>query len=313
MKRWIGLLLAGLLLSAGAVTAQGRSEFGTLMHEGRERSYYVYEPAAAPPDGGAPALLIVLHGGGGRGQGMVWLTRGGFNDLAERDGFIVVYPNGIDNNWNDGRDIRSSSAHRDNIDDVGFIDRLIDAMASRYSIDPARVFVTGISNGGIMAFRLACDLPDRFAGIAAVTANLPVDAVETCQPFTEIPVMILNGTADPLVPYDGGPIQIGRARRGDVLSTAETVAFWLDVNTCASEPVSTRVIDRDETDGVRARHEVYGGCSGRGAVELYALEGGGHTWPGGRQYLPVGVIGETSMDISAADVIWEFFATRVVA
>lgn len=311
---WIMMAVLVIGVSSGAAQAQdGEGIFGAFEHDGRERSYYLYVPSSYPPtleDGStSPApLLIVLHGGGGRGQSMETLTRGGFNTLAERDGFLVVYPNGIDNQWNDGRDVPSSTAHREDVDDVGFISQLIDHLGADYTLDYGRVYATGISNGGMMSYRLACELDERIVGIAAVAATMPLSYVETCQPGYPLPVMIINGTEDPLVPYEGGEIGFGRFSRDEVLSTDETVNFWLTNNVCAAEPTSTIVYDDRPLDNTRARHLVYAACTDGMAVELYSIEGGGHTFPGGRQYFPPGMIGVTSREIDAAEVIWNFLS-----
>lgn len=311
----MSLLLLALAAPTAAQEQQGGS-YGELDFAGTTRSYFLYVPSTYPPtseDGSVSAapLLIVLHGGGGTGQGMVTLTRGGFNQLAERDGFIVVYPNAVDKQWNDGRDIPGSTAHRDNIDDVGFISRLIDHLGESYSIDYSRVYATGISNGGIMSYRLACELGDRIAGIAAVAASMPTFYTELCLPFRPLPVLVINGTDDPLVPYDGGEIRIGRLSRDEVLSTDDTINFWLTANQCFTEPFSTIVYDDRPLDNTRARYVRYEGCADGVLVELYAIEGGGHTFPGGRQYLPPGVIGRTSREIDAAEVIWNFLSSFV--
>ncbi len=280
-----------------------------LTRGGLERTYHIYLPASYGKSRPVP-LLIVLHGGGGTGQGMERLTRGGFNILADREGFIIVYPDGVEKHWNDGRDIRTWRAHRERIDDVGFLSALIDRVAKDWNIDPQRVFATGISNGGLMSYRLACELSHKISAIAVVTASLSEELFAQCSPAKPISVLIMNGTKDPLVPYGGGEITgpFGVRKFGKVVSTAETVQFWVKHNACPDELVIKQEPDEDPKDGTRVRREVYSPCKNNTQVVLYTIEGGGHTWPSGWQYLPERVIGKTSQDITATDVIWEFFS-----
>ncbi len=273
----------------------------TILHDGVERRFRLYIPAKMVTP---TPLLLVLHGGSGTITSVVRVTRAGFHELAEEHGFIVVYPEGLHRFWNDGRPIRGRYS---DADDVGFIDAMIEQIASQYPLDRRRIFSTGISNGGHMSYRLACELSDQIAGIAPVAALLPGHLVETCAPVRPVGVLIMAGTDDPLVPYGGGDVQVGRARRGAVLSAQETARFWAAANHCDAEPLTTLLPDADPDDGTRIRHTVYNG--GDAPVELYTVEGGGHTWPGGWQYLPARIVGKTSREIDACRVIWDFFAS----
>ncbi len=299
------LLCALALLPSMKGVPSGKCRAIEMVHGGRERGALLYVPARPLADR-AP-LLIVLHGGGGKGRGMISLTRGRFNDLAERDGFLVAYPDGIGRHWNDLRDDPIDYAHRQNVDDVGFIRALIDYIAARHPVDEKRVFATGISNGGFMCYRLACELGDRIRGVAAVTANHPVAAKERCRPGRPVSVMILNGTEDPLVPYQGGHVTVLNRKRGAVVSTDETVAFWAKANACPSAPLMETLSDRDPGDGTRVDRTTFRGCGEGTSVVLYRIAGGGHTWPGGAPYLSERIVGRVSRDIAACDVIWEFF------
>jgi len=334
MGRYVLLPLAGLVLVLGLVLAGGcelemetsqgaqpnepeenagqtegtgvlsRDFSGALVHDGLRRSYIVHIGASCDLSHPAP-LVIVLHGGGGNGAGMVKLT--GFNAVSDREGFIVVYPDGIDRHWNDGRGVEWYRAHTQDIDDVGFISALIDELSRKLNIDAKRVYATGISNGGMMSYRLGCELSDRIAAIAAVAASLAVNKVKEWSPTRPIPVMIIAGTADPLVPWNGGDIRYGERIYGTVLSVPETVEFWVEKNGCTARPVVRRLPDSDPADGTVVRREAYSGCKDGAEVVLYAVEGGGHTWAGGLQYLPERIIGKTSREFSASEVIWQFF------
>ncbi len=248
----------------------------------------------------------MLHGGGGTHRGMLRLTQKRFNELAERDGFFVVYPQGIDKSWNDGRPDKISGAHRKGIDDVGFFEALIAHLTTRYPIDSARIFVTGISNGGLMSYRLGCSLPDKIRAIAPVTAQIPAAIEPLCRSESSVSLAVFNGTEDPLVPYDGGQITVFRKQRGAVLSTGETIRIWRKKNRCSSEAVTTQLPDI-AADGTRVTRIEYSRCDEDARVVLYRIEGGGHTWPDGRQYLSKSLIGKTTRDINGCDAIWDFF------
>jgi polyhydroxybutyrate depolymerase len=278
---WVLIALAGACRPAGSET---------LRTGGRTRHFEAFVPSDTP---GLP-LVIALHGRGSTGRQMERFTH--LDDIAAREQFVVVYPDAIDHHWNDSR-----AGQDTGVDDVAFIASLIDEMAARHHIDRSRVFVTGISNGAMMSYTLACELSDRIAAIAPVAGDLPA---VPCHPARPISVLAINGTADPFVPYAGGIA----GRGGRVLSAeASTDAFALRDG--CSAPATAPEPDVDPTDGVRSRDRRYA-CPDRLAVELVTVDGGGHTWPGGPQYLPRLVIGPTSRDFDASERIWAFFAAR---
>ncbi len=298
------LCLLCLFLNLGLpYPVRAQSDQATLEVEGQARTALVH----VPDDLSTPApLVIVLHGGGGNGPNTQRYT--GFNEIADANGFIVVYPDGIDNSWNDGREVNASG-----VDDVGFIAALIEMLVADYGADPERVFVTGISNGGYMSMRLACELADRVAGAAIVTAGLSEALSATCAPAQPVAMLIMNGTDDPIVPYDGGQVDLSvlgeRGERGATLSTDDSIAFWTAFNECADADSApeTALGNAAPLDRTRVYVTTYSDCTA--PVVRYRIEGGGHTWPGTRQYLPVGIIGRTSRDIDGSAVIWEFFAS----
>ncbi len=289
-----------LLLMTSAVIAQEDWTTESLEWEGITRQYRVFAPTTIP-DGAQLPLIIAIHGGTGTARAMAIYTN--FHILGATEGFIVVYPQSVDENWNDGRIPQSPSVRAQFVhDDVGFINALIDRLLADYPIDPTRIYATGISNGGHMALRLACEMSDRIAAIAAVTANLSADL--DCQPTTPLGVLVINGDADPLVPYDGG---IVARNRGTDLSTAETMRFWQEANGCDPDPVQTRhdAVPDDET---ALRIDTYPNCARDVRTTLVTVEGGGHTWPGAwYQYLPVLIVGRTSQEMNATEAIWAFF------
>ena len=279
-----------------------RNETYTFMHGGLKRTFRVCMPANADTTKPLP-MLIVLHGGGGTGKGMIKLTGGKFNQLSGRENFIVVYPDAFKKNWNDGRlNLPPSyTAHHRNIDDVGFISALIDGMVKMKYADPARIYVTGMSNGAMMTHRLAIELSHKIAAAAPVCGNIPADLKSV--PANPVAMMIINGTDDPLVPFEGGFVHFKKRQAGKILSTNESVTFWVNNNKTNTAPVVSDVPDTDPADGCRVRKTEFLGPQ---EVVLIAIQGGGHTWPGGLQYLGEKWIGKTSRYIDACEMIWEF-------
>ena len=279
----------------------------TLQHDGIKRNYIVHIPPADKLQKPVP-LLFHIHGGGGTAKGTAGLTFGRFNELADRDGFIVVYPNAIDKNWNDGRKLADVKASEENIDDVGFIIAIVNEIKQKYKIDTTRIFTTGMSNGGFMSARLLCDASELFRGGAILTASLSKDYLPKCDPQKPVAVMVMNGTDDPLVPYDGGPVKVFRKTRGDIVSTDEFVGFWKEKNGCTTKK-NTFELPNTANDDTTVSVDESDDCENQGALVLYKINGGGHTWPGGKQYLGKRWIGRTNRDIVACDVIWDFFKT----
>jgi polyhydroxybutyrate depolymerase len=299
LLRPLAVLAAALPLSAllGPLPAQSVAPAGqrrSLRVDGVERSYFLYVPAGHHRSA-SPALVLVFHGAGGRAQGFARHT--GFSAVAEREGFIVAYPQGLERRWNDGRG--NGTPH----DDVGFVRALLDTLQRELGIDPHRIYATGISNGAMFSYRLACDLPEVFAAIAPVAGALPEQLVPTCGHTQPVSVMAFQGTADRLVPYGGG----GAGRRGSVLGAERSIAFWAEIDGCAGQPSTTLEPDRVR-DGTRVRRLEYAECRDGRSVVLYTIEGGGHTWPGGPGVRLV--VGRVSREIDATRVIWEFFAAH---
>lgn len=283
--------------NAQSTDAPGEIKVGDLT-----RTYLVHVPRTYNQSKPAP-LVITLHGGGGAGGGMNRLT--GMNALADREGFIVAYPDGIEHHWNDGRSTIKVKA-----DDVAFIAALIERLAKDYNIDRRRVYATGISNGGFMTQRLACELSDKIAAIATVAATMPEELQPKCRPSRPVSVLVMDGAADPIVPYNGGEVSIGE--RGKILSVDGAINFWREQDRCSAKPSVAQLPDVDPNDGTRVTRESYEGCKGGSEVILYRIEGGGHTWAGGLQYLPERIIGKTSRDINASETIWNFLRNHAL-
>ena len=283
------------------------TEIRSIEFDGNIRVCRVNIPDSYDPSS-SNALVFVLHGGGGTGENMEnGLTLKGFNRIAEENNLIVVYPDGIENRWNDGRQNISENLSLYDVDDVGFLSLLIDMLSDEFEIKNNNVFFTGISNGGFMCYRLGFEIPDKIKGIAPVTATNSVDLLNNFNPNGTISVCIMCGTKDPLVPYEGGYITIFNQTRGKITSVNDTVDFWVENNECNVNPVIYEYPDVDPNDGTRVVLEKYEGGINGTKVYLYSIIGGGHTWPGGLQYFPEWFIGKTCRDIDANEVIWDFF------
>ena len=302
-------LLAAVNLSPSR-RSSGRDQRGSIVHDGLNRTFIIHIPSSHDTCAPLP-LVIALHGNGGNAESMILVTRRAFNDLADRDSSIVVYPDGIELNWNDGRtgEQAEDGAHAGRIDDVGFVSALIDLMIRDHGVDPERVYVTGISNGATMAYRLACELSHRMAAIAPVDGGIPEMLLKVCSPSEPVSVLAINNVQDPIVPFEGGEIHahFRTASLGRVLSVNESIEFWVNRNQCSTQPLVQQEPDRDPKDGTRVTRMEYATGTKGTEVVLYSVDGGGHTWPGGLQYLAARIVGRTSRDIDASEVIWSFF------
>lgn len=314
MKKIIGgvFLMIGLSFfmtgMASKVTLTERDHEFQMIHEGRTRDYILHVPENYSAGQKMP-LVLVLHGGGGKAEGMLKLTHNRFNELADQNGFFVVYPQGLGKSWNEGAQDSKGYAREHQVNDAGFLSSLIDEVAKKYPVDLKRVFSTGISNGGLMSFRLGCEMPEKIRAIAPVAANIPEDIVPLCEEpkASAVGLLLVNGTEDPIVPYGGGNIKVFGQARGKVVSADQTVRIWLKKNGCTDAPQKGIFPDKDPEDSTRVRTFIYDQCTSGVPVELYQVQGGGHTWPGGLQYLRERRIGKTSRDIDATDEIWKFF------
>lgn len=286
--RKIGLFLV-LVLSCSFGFAQ--SVVKTMMHDGIQREYRLYVPGIYDGIESVP-LLFNLHGYGSNAvQQEVY---GDFRSIADTANFILVHPDGTDDVsgtafWN------AFGSPTETVDDIGFISALIDTLADDYNIDLNRVYSTGMSNGGFMSYTLACQLSQRIASIASVTGTMVTFNLNACNCQHPMPVMQVHGTLDGTVPYNGNA-------QGFV-AVEDLVDHWVDFNNCNTTAVETAVPDVNMTDGCTADRFVYSGGTNDASVELYRINGGGHTWPGA----PV-VIGVTNQDFSASVEIWRFFS-----
>jgi polyhydroxybutyrate depolymerase len=290
---WCGVLGVGPSSAIPVGNTRGELAFG-----GLQRTYLVHSPAGTDSPAG---LVINLHGSGASGQTQAAITN--YDPVADALGFVVAYPDGIDQSWADGRG--ASPADRRGIDDVGFLVALVDRLVRDYGINQGRVFATGISAGAFMANRLACDRADVVAAIAPVAGTL--GAGVPCNPSRAVSVLESHGTADPVVPYDGGTM-LGLGGASDVLAAPAMASRWRDVDRCAGAPIED--VLPATGDGTAVHRFTAVGCAGGADVVLLRIDGGGHTWPSGSFALPTGSVGATTDVFNASLGSAQFFAAH---
>jgi polyhydroxybutyrate depolymerase len=269
---------------------------GSIEFHGVARTYSLYVPASLQP--GVPvALVVALHGGGGNAANLERTV--GVDAIAEREGFLVVYPDGsgrLDEillTWNAGN--CCGYALDEQVDDVGFVRALVEQLSGMYAIDPKQVYATGMSNGGMMSYRLACEAADLFAAVAPVAGALNV---ADCEPAEPVSVLAIHGTGDQHVLFEGGaPIVKADVHERVDRSVHYAMTFWAAFDGCSLEPQAEQ--------GGTVIHESYSGCQPGLSVELLAVEGGGHAWPGAVKSTAQG--DEPSPDLNASEAMWAFF------
>jgi polyhydroxybutyrate depolymerase len=250
-------------------------------------------------------LVLLFHGGGGTGTKILQQTD--FGAKADAEEFIVAAPNGIDNQWADGR--RTTGPDKLGVDDVSFVRQLISDLETRLPIDTTRIYASGASNGGMMTERLGCELSGELAAIAPDVGPMPSNLASGCKPEA-IPFLGIQGGADPLVPLDGGTVKSSAAlgSGGVVQSANQTMQLWASVDGCEANPSVTH-LPPAVGDGTSVDQYTYSGCDGTNAVVYYIVQGMGHGWPPNPPEDPR-VAGNTSRNFNATNVVWEFFASH---
>lgn len=302
MRSWLACALTFFL--ASAVMAQegverlGPGDHARSIESGdRKRQYIVHVPPKYDPERPAPVVLA-FHGAAMTGSMMVKFT--GLNETADREGFVVVYPSGTGTGsfltWNAGGFTGRMAENRP--DDVAFVSAMLDDLAKLLSIDQKRVYACGMSNGGMMCYRLAAELSDRIAAIAPVAGTIAIDKSEPKRP---VPVLHIHGRKDRIVPYEGPDAKFPAFM--NFKSVENSVMTWVRIDHCEPEP-EVEVISK-EGDDMKVVRKTYAGGKNETEVVLVVLEEGGHTWPG--RSAIVRFVGKSSRSISANDLIWDFF------
>lgn len=271
---------------------------------GYQRTFTLYIAPSYTGEAAVP-LIMLLHGRSGTGSSMAQHTQ--MNTIAERDNFVVVYPDGIQNQWNYGRDWPLYPQSED-VNDEDFFSALLVSLSHDLNIDETKRYVSGFSNGGFMTQRLACTMHDTFAAFASVGATGPYGLTQGCAGIDDpIPMMFIHGTADPSVPWMGTPVQV---QGGTVYTTApmdNTLAFWVQHNGCSVEVDDETLPKADETDPTETLILTFQACPTDAPLILYAVKEGGHRWHGTDATLEGIGLGRSSKDFSASEVIWTFF------
>ncbi|MGK4005277.1 PHB depolymerase family esterase [Sorangium sp. So ce1036] len=263
---------------------------------GLERVALLHVPSWLRQRGKGAPLVLDFHHANGTPEMEAALS--GLSALADERGLLVAYPAGVGGSWNAGA--CCGQAWVDGVDDVGFTRDLIDAISDEHCVDPGRIFVTGMSNGALMAHRLGCELADTIAAIAPVAGVLHLAPEDTCAPTRPVSVLHVHGTEDPSIPYDGGTGWVPVPMPGSLefISVAQSLATWRDRDRCAD--TSHRTHARGDTTCT-----AWSRCADGAAVEHCAVEGGGHTWPGGGDLPPV--FGPKSETFHASERMLDFF------
>jgi polyhydroxybutyrate depolymerase len=249
---------------------------------------------------GPAPTLIVLHGATISAD--LTARWSGFAEAAAGKGFVAAFPEGIYRLWNDGRNDGLATA-----DDVGFLRQLTAKLVERRVTDPARVYLAGISNGGMMTLRMLCEAPEPFAGAATVVANMPANVGARCHLKKSVPILMFNGTADPIVPYKGG--EVGRiGRYGRVWSAERSASFLAHGNGCG-EPVQHQVPNGKREEGIKVVRLDWSSCRSGSPVALYRIEGGGHQLFGETNILPP-ILGPGTNQISTTALIMAAFTKQ---
>lgn len=286
--KYYSFLITALWLGFGMTNSLAQNVTGSFVHDGLTRNYTLYIPANYNATNSHP-IVFNLHGYTSNGTAQASLTK--MNAIADTAGFIVAYPEGtLDNSsqpyWNAG--------YGTGVDDIGFIDALIDTIAANYTVNLQRVYSTGLSNGGIMSNTLACALNHRIAAIAGVGGTMSVIQNASCSPSNKIPVLHIHGTSDAVVPYVGNTLLLGV----DAL-----VSHWRTHNGLTSTSTTTAFPNTSLFDGSTADLIRYEAGSNY-PVHLIRVNNGGHSWPGSG----IIVSGTTNMDFDASLEIWKFFS-----
>lgn len=332
MKYWMGLIVY-VCLSWNARIANAQETKETITVENTDRSYVVHLPKGYDEKQHYP-VVVLLHGLNQEADDMERLTR--FNELADKDSVIAVYPSALQGRWNIGVQASPPQNYRrgpyrrpgwggypgpgyprgggqrepgqrnraERADDIDFFNRMLDKLGNKFSIDASRIYFAGLSDGGFMATKVGCSLTDRVAAIATVGAAMPKTMV--CVPSRTLSVMMINGTSDPVVKYDGG---VGKNGRIQTISAEDTGKEWAKLNRCTEKPTRSKLPAKAK-GGMETKVDTYDGCQDKAQVVLYSVKGAGNTWPGGEQYEAENTIGKTSADLDANELIWNFLVTK---
>jgi polyhydroxybutyrate depolymerase len=320
--RSVLLVLSLIAMVAPAQTRERRTAVdtgytaATLTVNGVERRYLVRRPAGGQPP---TAIVLLLHGGGGNVERLTGTAGNAapyrvWSAIADREGLLLVAPQGADGakgkpGWNDCRTLHHTG---EAADDVAFLSTLVDTLRREHRVRTPRTFAVGTSNGGMMAMRLAIERPQTFTAIASVVSSMPARS-ECAAPTRAVPVLMINGTDDTLVPWAGGPIATQFGGRGEALPVETSIRIWSKLANGDATPRTIDLPDIAPDDGTRAQRQIFAARDGRPLVELIRIDGGGHAEPSRSQRYPrfvARVLGRQSTELETADEVWRFFAAQ---
>ena len=290
MKKFFPLLLLSCL--SGSIHSSAQVMSDSVQVDGNFRTFHFAKPSTNKAGG---SLVFILHGSGGNGKDMMKAAATLAQQTANEN-VLLVYPDGYKKYWNECRKAASSLANQENIDEATFFNSMIQYFKSKYSISEQKVFAVGTSGGGHMCYKLAMTMPGKFRAVTALIANLPdTDNFDCTEAKVAIPIMIVNGTADPLNPYNGGMMQMGTFIMGKVRSTDNTFQYWASLAGYTGDPVKELVADKDPADGKTIERYTYK-QKDKPEVVLLKVIGGKHDYPN---------------DIDVHVEAWEFFKRQL--
>lgn len=323
MKKWLKILLG--LISILVITAlilnqiylkdgyvempmlTGKLTSTTIQSNNLARNFQWYVPKNIQ----SKSIVFVLHGSTGTGEGVREQTAYEFDQLADQEGFVVVYPTGYFNHWNDCRGSADYEANIKNIDDIIFLKEIETYLSENLNLTFDNRFATGHSNGGHFCFKLALEAPDWIDGVAAISANLPIAENLDCQKKGKfIPLLLINGTKDMVNPYDGGLVSIlGNDSRGTVMSSDATMDYFTNLGDCIKNQTAKKLANTNPSDNSTIE-QITWVCDNQPKAVLYKIIGGGHTIPHTKSKMPK-ILGTTNQDINSAAEIWAFFKQQI--
>ena len=308
--KWIVLIAAWCAQAAVAALTPGDHAFG-LTRQNLQRSYLVHVPLQAAQGRPLPVVLA-FHGAGSNAEVLKAYTR--MDKSADRDGYIAVYPNGSSGiggrflTWNAGSCCGPAAAL--GIDDVGFALAVLDDLAARTPVDRARIYATGLSNGSMMAYRLAIEASERIAAVAGVAGTL---ALPRFAPKLPVPIMHIHSTGDPIARFDGGfgPPQLIADTKVYNMPVEDMLRKWIDFDGCPAKPATVETVTGKAgtpDEGQSAIRRVYSPCRAGVEVVLWQLSVAGHVWPGGVRDYMTDLLGTGTAVIDANSEMWRFFS-----
>jgi polyhydroxybutyrate depolymerase len=273
---------------------------------GLTRTYHLHIPDALRKNRDLP-LVLAFHGSGADGGVMERLSK--FSELADREGFIVAYPDAIGHEWNDGREARRIRSQATHVDDVAFVEAVITQISGLRRVDTNRIYAAGFSNGGIFAHYLGSKLADRLAAIAPVSGGLAEPVLRDFKPAAPLSVCMIHGAADKAVPYDGGAVD--SHDNGRVLGAPQSASLWtLQANNLLAAPTTTLLSDTTSQGHRRVKFTRWSAPKQKTEVVLYTIENGGHGWPTDPQSPSVLKFWRSTHTFDTTKAIWDFFKTH---